>query len=186
MITFNDIYEASRKERYSEKLQPFSDNFISDVAEYLKDKKEISLKKEDDFSDVINKTRKQLENAITLFKELMNRRRRKIFNLVLIAYETGVSKRDFENMFDFEKELFENLMKLMDSSGKKVSSVLNGKNGLDEETNFLKISFKESVGEFMDLDGKRTGPFEKGQVVSISDSIAKILIDSGKAEVIET
>jgi len=184
MITFNDIYEASKKERHSEKLQPLSENFISDVAEYLKDKKEISLKEEDVFSDVIDKTRKQLENAITLFKELINKRRKKILNLVLIASETGVSKRDFENMFDFEKEFFENLIKLMESSKKKVSNILNGKKELDEEINLLKISFKENVGEFVDLDGKKTGPFEKGQTINIPEIIAKILIDSGKAEII--
>ena len=77
MITYNDIYEASRKERYSEQLQKLGKNFIEDVADYLRDKKEIAAKDED-FSDVIMKTKKQLENAITLFKELMRRRREKI------------------------------------------------------------------------------------------------------------
>ena len=32
-------------------------------------------------------------------------RRKKILNLVLIAAETGISKKDFDNMLDFEKEL---------------------------------------------------------------------------------
>ena len=185
MITFNDIYEASRKERYSEKLQLLPENFILDVAEYLKEKKEMSSKKEDVFSDVIDKTKKQLENAITLFKELMNRRRKKILNLILVASETGISKRDFDNMFDFEKELFEGLMKSMDSSDKKISDILNGKNKLKEEANSLKITFKENVEEFVDLDGKIMGPFEKGQVAIIPEAIAGILIKSDKAEVTE-
>ena len=185
MITFNDIYEASRKERHHEKLQPLSENFISDVSEYLKEKKEISSKDEGVFSDVIDKTKKQLENAITLFKELMNRRRKKILNLILIAFETGISKKDFDNMFDFEKELFEALMKSIESSDKKVGDILNGKNKSDEKTNFLKITFKEDVEEFVNLDGKITGPFEKGHMENVSEAIAKILIESGKAEVTE-
>ena len=90
MITYNDIYEAARKERYSTPLQPISKNFVEEVANYLREKKEIASKQDDDFSDVIIKTKKQLENAMTLFKELMLRRRKKILNLVLIAAETGI------------------------------------------------------------------------------------------------
>jgi|TARA_Y100000310_G_scaffold343968_1_gene454261 DNA replication initiation complex subunit (GINS family) len=182
MITFNDIYEASRKEIYSEKLQPISENFILDVAEYLKEKKEMSSKKEDVFSDVVDKTKKQLENAITLFRELMNRRRKKILSLILIASETGISKKDFDNMLDFEKILFENLMKSIDFSDKTIKGILNGKNGEDKEDS-LKITFKENVEEFVNLDGKVTGPFEKGQTADISEAIARILIESEKAEI---
>ena len=36
MITFNDIYESSRKERNSEKLQKLPGNFIEEIAEYLR------------------------------------------------------------------------------------------------------------------------------------------------------
>ena len=78
MITYNDVYEAARKERYSENLQKLSNNFIIDLANYLKEKKEIASKENDVFSEVIVKTKKQLENATTLFKELMLRRRKKI------------------------------------------------------------------------------------------------------------
>src|SRR4030042_600456 len=109
MITYNDIYEAARKERYSEQLQSLPKSFISDFSEYLKEKKNLSMKEDDAFSDVIVKTKKQLENALTLFRELIRRRRKKILNLVAIAAETGISKQDFDNMLDFEKSLFEEL-----------------------------------------------------------------------------
>ena len=131
MITYNDIYEAARKERYSEQLQNLPKNFILEVADYFKDKKEMALKVDDVFSDVIIKTKKQLENAITLFKELMLRRRKKLLNLVLIASETGISKQDFENMFAIEKELFEELMKCIEASDKKLNENLSGKKDAD-------------------------------------------------------
>ncbi len=183
MITYNDIYEAARKERYSTKLQPIPKNFVEEVANYLKEKKEVASKQDDDFSDVIIKTKKQIENAITLFKELMLRRRKKILNLVLIAAETGISKQDFENMLKFEKELFEDFMKNIDLSDKKVSEILNG--GKARETKNELVVFIESVEEFMDLDGGKMGPFEKGQIANIPKEIAKILIDDNKAEIIE-
>ncbi len=183
MITYNDIYEASRKERYSDQLQPLPKNFVDEVAEYIKDKKEMASKEDDSFSEVIAKTKKQLENAITLFNELMLRRRKKILALVLIAAETGISKQDFENMLIFEKSLFEEMMKNIDFTDKKIQAIFSGKKQ-EEDKNEL-IIFKTNVDEFMDLEGGKLGPFEKGQMANMSKSIAKILIDDGKAEIIE-
>lgn len=182
MITYNDIYEAARKERYSEQLQPLSKKFINEVSDYLKEKKEISSKEVDVFSDVVIKTKKQLENAITLFKELMLRRRKKILNLVLIAAETGISKQDFENMLLIEKDLFEELMKGIDASDKRLSEILNGRE--DESKKNELIVFKEDVDELVDLEGNKVGPYQKGEIANISVEVAKILVDDGKAEIV--
>lgn len=181
MITYNDIYEAARKERYSEQLQQLSKNFVNEVSDYLKEKKDIASKDSDSFSDVIVKTKKQLENAIAFFKELIRRRKEKILKLVLIAAETGISKQDFENMLPFEKSLFEDLMKNIDASEKRLNDILNGNK--EESKNEL-IVFKEFVEEFVGLNGEKMGRYEKGQIVNIPKEIAKILIDSGKAEVV--
>ncbi len=181
MITYNDIYEASRKERYSEQLQKIPKNFILDFANYLKEKKEMASKEDDAFSDVIIKAKKQVENARTLFKEFILRRRKKILNLVLIAAETGISKQDFDNMLDFEKELFDGLMKCIDSSDKKLNESFNGKEEIKKNELIL---FKENVEKFVGLEGNELGPYDKGQIANISKEIAKILIESGKAELV--
>lgn len=180
MITYNDLYEVARKERYSDQLQQLPKNFVEEVCNYLKEKKEIASKQDDVFSDVIIKTKKQVENATTLFKELLLRRKKKILDLVLIATETGISKQDFENMFPFEKALFEDLMKCIDTSEKRLSCVLNGK---EEQKNDL-VVFREDVEEFIDLNGEKMGPFEKGQIANIPKEIAKILIEGQKAEMV--
>jgi DNA replication initiation complex subunit (GINS family) len=184
MITYNDIYEAARKERYSEQLQQIPKNFIFEVAKYIKDKKEIASKESEDFSDVIIKTKKQLENAITLFKELIIRRRKKILNLVLIATETGISKQDFENMLAIEKELFEGLMSCMDSSEKKLNEFLNGTKGEQIKNNDL-VVFLEDVGEFLGSDEDKMGPYQKGDIANLPKEIAKILLEGRKVEIIE-
>lgn len=178
MITYNDIYEAAKKEGFSEQLQDLPNTFVEDVADYLKDKKEISSKEEDDFSDVFIKAKKQLENAQTLFKELMLKRRKKILNLLLIAAETGISKKDFDNMLDFEKELFGELMKCIDFSNKEVMASFNGRN----EVKGKEVIFKENVEEFINLEGNKLGPFKQGDKVELPREIANILIDDGKAE----
>jgi len=184
MITYNEIYEAARKERYSEQLQGIPKNFVREVANYLKEKKEVALKDAGDFSDLVIKTKKQLENAMTLFRELIIRRRRKILNLVLIASETGISKQDFENMLQIEKELFEEIMEKVESSDKKLNDLIKG-NGKEQISENNLILFLEDVEGFLGLEGEKMGPYEKGQIVNISKEIAKILIDSNKAEFIE-
>ncbi len=182
MIVYNDIYEAARKERYSEQLQKLPKKFIDEVSMYLKEKKELASKEEDVFSDVIIKTQKQLENAVTLFKELMLRRRKKLLNLILIAAETGISKQDFDNMLLFEKELFDDLMKNINVSDKKLAESLNGEKSKPKK--YEMIVFKKDVEEFLGLEGQTIGGFEKGQIVNMPLEIAKILVDDGKADVI--
>lgn len=184
MITYNDIYEAEKKERYSDQLQPLPKNFVKDVSDYLKEKKEIASKENDIFSDVIIKTKKQLENAALLFKQLILRRKKKLLQLVLVASETGISKQDFENMLAFEKTLFEEFMKSVDLSDKKLNDLLNGSNEELQQRNEL-IIFREYVDEFVGLDGEKMGSYEKGDIANIPKEIAKILIDSGKAELVE-
>ena len=183
MITYNEIYEAAKKERYSEQLQALPKNFIANVAEYLREKKEMSSKEDDAFSDMITKTKKQFETAVVLFNELKRIRRKKILNLVLIASETGISKRDFENMLDFEKELFEELMKCIDASDKKFNGLFNGtKNGVLKND---MVVFKVDVEEFLGTDGEMMGGFKKGQIANLPHQIAQILIEDEKAEKVE-
>jgi len=182
MITYNDIYETLRKEKYSEQLQKLPENFIKDVSDYLKEKKEIAEKKEDMFSDVISKTKKQFENAISIFKEIMLRRKKKLLSLAFIAGETGISKRDFENMLDFEKEIFDNIVKNLESGDKKINGFINGKR--EERENVL-IMFKEDVEEFLDLNGEKIGPFEKGEIANLPEKIVKILEGAGKVEMVD-
>ncbi len=182
MITYNELYDVLRKERYSEQLQPIPKNFIKEVSAYLKDKKEIANKKNDDFSETILKTKKQFENSIAIFKELILRRKKKILELAFIASETGISKRDFENMLMIEKECFDGIMKSLENEDKKINEVLKG---ADNKKKNKMIVFIDDTDEFLDLDGNSIGPFKKGDIVNIAEEIANILIVDKKAEDVE-
>ena len=83
MITYNDIFEALRKEKYSEKLQPLSKKFVFEVANYIREKQRIVSQESDLFSDEIIKTKKQLENAKAIFDELVLLRKKKLLLNVL-------------------------------------------------------------------------------------------------------
>lgn len=183
MISYNEIYEAARKERYSEQLQPIQKNFVAEFSKYIKEKKEL-VSAEGEFSDNVLKVKKQLENAMTLFKELIIRRRKKILNLVLIASETGISKQDFENMLTIEKDLFEDLMRITENSDKKLNTLLSSGEDEQEQKNKM-VVFLNNVEEFLGMDGNLLGPFEKGQIANLPKEIVKILIDGKKVEVVE-
>ena len=180
MITYNELYDALRKERYSEQLQPIPKNFIKEVSAYLKDKKEIANKENDEFSDTILKTKKQFENSIAIFKELILRRKKKILELAFVAAETGISKRDFENMLLIEKECFDEIMKSLEKKDKKISEILKGV--VKDEPKNKMIVFIDDTDTFLDLDGNELGPFKKGDIANLSEEISNILIIDKKAE----
>ena len=182
MITYEDIYEAARKERYSEQLQPIIPDFAGEVSVYLNEKKNILSQDENVFSGVSIKTKKQLENAITLFRELMLRRRKKILSLVLIAAETGISKKDFENMLDFEKVLFDDLTKCLDVSDKTLNEILEVKK---VENSRCKVLFIKDVGEFVGLGGEKMGPYKQGEISDIPRQIMDVLIEDESVEFVE-
>ncbi len=185
MITYKDIYDASKKERYSENLQPIPKTFVKDVAKYLKEKKQAASKNIDVFSDVLLKTKKQLENAVTLFQELLRRRRKKILHLVLIASETGISKQDFNNMLLIEKELFEKLVGCLEKSDKELSNLLNG-DRKEIEIKHEAVIVLENIEEFVDMSGEKMGPFNKGDIANIPKEIVKILKEDGKVELLDS
>jgi len=101
----------------------------------------------------------------------------------LIAAETGISKQDFENMLKFEKEFFDNLMKCIDTSDKRLNESLNGKK-IENNKNEL-VCFLEDVEEFVDLEGEKMGPYEKGQIANLPKEIINILVDGKKVERID-
>ncbi|MFA5020336.1 MAG: hypothetical protein WC533_04520 [Candidatus Pacearchaeota archaeon] len=183
MITYNDIYELLRKERYSEQLQPIGKKFISDVSSYISEKKKIANQQSEMFSDEIVKVKKQIENSMAIFNELMLLRKKKLLNLVFVASETGISKRDFENMLDFEKEMFDKVIASVKESEKAINSQFNY-NGVLELSNLKLIHFLENVDEFLGLKGESQGPFNKGDISNVDSKIADILIEDKKAEIV--
>lgn len=178
MVDYNELYEILRKEKYGEQLQPISKNFISDVAEFLNNRRK-EINQGDYFSEDILKNKKQLENAISIFRELMRIRKRKILNLVFVASETGIMRKDFSTMLDFEQELFEKLVKGVEEGDKVLKELLNGTNKKDESSKMIIMS--QDISEFVDMNGQVVGPFEKGMLINIDKRVAEILVAEGKA-----
>ncbi|NPE26395.1 DNA replication complex GINS family protein [Methanococcoides sp. SA1] len=182
MITFSDIYEAMRKEKYGENLQILPKNFLKEVSEYFREKREFLNKEDDLFSDVSIKNKKKLDNAISSFRDLLRIRKKKILNLAFVASQVGISKKDFENLLGFEKDLFEELVKSLERAEKNQVADMSG-NGKDEVCKHRLVRFLEDVEEFLDSEGEAVGPFAKGEIGNLECEIVEVL--GKKIEVIK-
>ena len=180
MLNYNDLYETFRKEKYSENLQPIEKNFLTEFSQYLKELRKESTGESDLFGESIFQSKKQLENAIAIFKGLMLRRKKKLLNLVFIAAETGIMKKDYENMFEFEKKIFDSLIKSFEEGDKDLSAILNNKKENHEEEKNKMIIFNEDTEQFVDMNGKLIGPYNKGELVNLDSKVCKILVENKK------
>jgi len=184
MITYNDIYEALRKEKYSEQLQMLPKKFIENVSAYLADKKKLASQEGDLFSEEVMKVKKQLENAQAIFNELILLRKKKLLGLVFVASETGISKRDFENMLDYERELFDSLIASVKNAEKKLLLQFNGVDKVAGGQELQMLLILEDVEELVDFEGNPLGPFSKGEIVNLDKRVADILVSDGRAELV--
>lgn len=182
-MDYDELYDLFRKEKYSDQLQPLPKKIVSDFAIYLKRKREEFSRHQDFFADSLLQEKKQFENSISIFRELMLRRKKKILELVFVASETGIMKRDFSTMLDFEREIFERIIEVIETGDKTLNGLLAG--GEDEKENNKMIITQDKIEEFIDMFGNSVGPFTKGELVNLEPEIAEILVSDGKAKFVD-
>ena len=184
MITFKDIYEILRKEKYNDNLQPLNKKFLKEIKEYLESKQEFLRKEDNLFNDLAIKNKKKLENAQSSLKDLLRIRKKKILNLAFVANEVGISKKDFENMLSFEKTLFEGIVRALEKADKeKEAEMMNS----EEETNskYKLVRFLEEIPEFVDLNGEAVGPFKKGEISNLEAELVDFLNGDSRLEILD-
>jgi DNA replication initiation complex subunit (GINS family) len=172
-----------RKEKYSENLQMLPKKFLVEASEYFAEKKAFLAKEDDLFSDIAIKNKKKLDNAVSSFRDLLRIRKKKILNLAFVASQVGISKKDFENLLGFEKDLFEELVKSLERAEKNQNADMSG--SVKDERRHRLVRFLEDVPEFLGVDGNDVGPFKSGEVANLESEIVEILSKDCKAEIID-
>lgn len=184
MLSYNDLYEVLRKEKFSEALQILPKTFLTDFAEYINEKKDLGAPEENLFAESTAKSKKQFENSIALFRELILRRKKKLLSLVFVAAETGIMKRDYENMLSFEKDIFDKLVKAFEDGDKELTRMLHGKKSEEKDAHRL-IIFMQNVDQFVDMGGNVLGPFNSGQLANLESQVCDLFVGSGKARFVD-
>lgn len=171
-ITFEMIRKIQKEEANSPKLTKIPENFYESVKNYLQQKRSLAEKMEE------KKTSIEIKNVERLIEDIFNRRERKI---VTWAVNSARAKISVENLTEEEKDFFEKVLSLIKNRREKILKELLSKSEAQKES-FSLVIFKESVPEFVGVDMKTYGPFEKGDIAKLPEENMKILIEKGLAE----
>lgn len=201
-LTYEKLFDITRKEKNSEELQKLDKNFYIDFIEYLNDKANILFKEKEGslFSKSEKElTAKQLENIKKLITELNMRREQKLMNLAIIKSRTNSNLIDTSALLDEEKILFNNMVSLLNEYKQKVLlKILSGQNpskptpindpklkseiGMEKKHEKIEIEFINEVPKFIGKELEPYGPFEKGTSAILPEDVANILIKKGRAK----
>ena len=203
-ITYEKLFDLSRKEKSNEELQKLDKNFFDDLISYLNDKNSILDSSDDDtvFSRSEKEiTEKQMENIKKLVNDIYMRREKKIMNLAIMKSRTNSSMIDTSSMLPEEKRLFEDMVSILKDYKKNVLfRILEGKKpeqpkgssdrkiggeNSDKQDEKVKVEMTDNVPKFIGKEMETYGPFEQGATADLPEQVANILISKGRAKKIE-
>ena len=136
-ITYESLFELLRREKDRLELQKMDADFYENVVNYLKEKKEMMNKNDQNelFSEgeTIN-NEKQLENVKRIIKDLYDRREKKIISMALDKSRTKSDIMDTSPLLSGEKKFFDDLCKMFNNyRGSVLLNILSGNTPLTLE-----------------------------------------------------
>jgi len=167
-ITFEYVRKVQREEFREARLSKLPDGFYRKVKDYLEEKRKLLKKKEDRSSSL------EAINIQRLLEDVFNRRETKIINHALITARTDIPP---PNLTEEEKEFFESIVDSLKSRRNNVLYKL-----FKKREELEKVKFLDSIEEFVGIDLKKYGPFNKGDVSRIPIDNAELLIKAKKAK----
>jgi|SRR3989344_1874065 len=194
IITYETLYELSRREKSRPEIQKLDKDFFNDVIKYIKDKKEIlesQKTKENVFAaKEIERTTKQLDSIYRILKELYEKRENKIITLALLN-SRNLGKVDTSLLLPEEVKFYENVKNDLNLyRGGILGNLQQGKSPALNEPKVIKSDFQDKilirfispVPKFVGSNGFNYGPFEEEDIANLPSDVAKLLIEKGRAE----
>ncbi len=196
LITYDNLYEILRIEKYKKELQRIEKDFYEKTARYLNEKKTIlqGYEAKDSIfaSQSITKTKRQLENAYMILKELYEKREGKIVQMALFNSRTNTTLPDTESLLEDERKFYNQITEnLIGGRNGILINVLNGKKpeikseikiNLNEKTANKMVRILNEVQKFVGEDMNVYGPFKSEDVSNLPLKVAEILIKQNNAE----
>ncbi len=169
-ITFEYIRQMQREEQKNSDLSKIPDDFYDKVKGYVKEKKKLVQKKKDKAMTT------ELRNIQRILEDVFNRRETKIMNYAILSVRSGIVP---QNLIESERDFFEAVVdylrkqrgRLLEESTEKLQSDENAK-----------VEFLEDVLEFVGIDLKKYGPYNKGDIGTIPMENAELFIKVKKAK----
>ncbi|MDP3728223.1 MAG: hypothetical protein Q8R18_02095 [bacterium] len=197
IITYENLYEILRREKYRTELQKIDETFYQDVIKYLQEKTAIlesQSKKQSIFASTeVEKTQTQLKNALKILKELYEKRENKIIQFALFCSRSN-NAQDTSTMLPEEFALYSQLKETLDNYRVGIlNNLLQNKLPLvnciypkdlkgEEKTDSLSIQLIKDIPEFVGPDLSVYGPFKIGEKQQLPKIIAEMLINTEQAK----
>ena len=197
IITYENLYEILRREKYRSELQKLDSNFYQSVVKYLKEKTAIleSQSKKDSIfaSTEVQKTQTQLKNVQKILKELYEKRENKIIQFALFTSRSQ-NIQDTSIMLPEEEALYNHMRKALDTHRDGILlNLLQNKLPevalfeqkdlkIEEKTDTLSIKIIEDIPAFVGPDLKTYGPYLKGTMQDIPKDVAQLLVQTNQAK----
>ena len=169
MITYETLRRIEQQERVSQKLSQLPDRFLQEALDYLKKKEEMSKEKGDKW---------EIQTAKQRFQNIMDLRERKIVNFALSFVRSDALPED---MIPEEKELLESIAKSLKDYHGRIVKIMTG-----EKTDFKTVAVLQQLPRFVGIDMHCYGPYQQGDIATIPTENARLLVEKGAAELVES
>jgi DNA replication initiation complex subunit (GINS family) len=176
VITYETLFDLLKREKDRVELQRLEPEFLSNVLAYLREKRQFGAQQESASYDEKMKSHREMDNIRKIIKELYDRREKKIVMIAIDQSRTKSNLVDFSHMLKEERELFEQLMRILDGFREGVlSNILNERlpaiyTALDEKRISAHPQSNSSVGPSSSIS------IQPAQQPSISDEKTTALV----------
>lgn len=179
---YNELYEAWRKEKENEEIQPLPRDFYAKLANYISRLKEES-RMLDEKALRGRLLQQEREKVMKLTGELIRTRYDKIMQMVSasrIVPSTSLTEEEI-NLYEKTAPLTESYLSIL-------NNILQGRLLGPEEKikpKIMVVRILQEIPAIIGADMKTYGPFKPEDVASLPVENARILIKQGAAEQIE-
>lgn len=159
MLTFDDLRKTKKEEEASAKLSKINPDFKEAVSAFLGEKQKESQEKRD---------LRELQNIKSLLKEILEIRERKILTAALYYVRSGVMP---DNLVQEEKEFFDDVSGRIKKFHDTVKTTIRG-----VESKMRMVIMREPVPSFVGTNMRIYGPFKAGDITTMPEDCAELLI----------
>jgi DNA replication factor GINS len=167
MLTDETIRKIADDEKSSTGLSKLPDGFFEEVRTYMENKARMSREESEQWA---------LDSVKRRLRTIFERRERKILNAAHGFIDSGVVP---ESMTEEEKKFFGKVVECLNVFQKE----REGK--LEKKEDLVLVTVLDAVQKFVGINMKNYGPFGKGDITTLPEQNADLLIKKGLAEKIE-
>lgn len=165
MLTDETIRKIFEEEKNSQGLTKLPDDFFEQISEYLDKKSKLIRDESDQWS---------LDSIKRRLRSIFERRERKILNSSHGFIDSGVGP---ENLTPEEAKFFESIVECIRSFGKEREQ------GFEKNHEpLVLLTILQDVPRFVGMNLRNYGPFRKGDVATVPEPNANLMIEKGMAE----